>query len=115
MMMALMKISREANKHKRDNLVDAVGYMLCLKWAIDGKPDRQPLEGGYQEMDTDVSKLLPLPTPPIIHEKTDEEIATNEIANLRRFVASYTFPGGFQQTVVTHMIDRLEESLKGHL
>ncbi len=30
MMMVLLKISREAHKHKRDNLVDAAGYLLCL-------------------------------------------------------------------------------------
>ena len=27
LMMALLKIAREANTHKRDNLVDAVGYL----------------------------------------------------------------------------------------
>lgn len=31
MMMALMKISRERQKHKRDNLVDAAGYAECAE------------------------------------------------------------------------------------
>ena len=30
MMMVLMKIARQDNKHKRDNIVDAVGYLRCL-------------------------------------------------------------------------------------
>jgi hypothetical protein len=29
MMMTLFKIGREKGKHKRDNLVDAVGYLRC--------------------------------------------------------------------------------------
>lgn len=29
LMMAVMKVSREVNKHKRDNLVDLAGYAEC--------------------------------------------------------------------------------------
>jgi hypothetical protein len=29
LMMALMKISREGFKHKRDNIVDGAGYLAC--------------------------------------------------------------------------------------
>lgn len=36
MMLALLKIAREANQHKHDNLVDLAGYTWCadecLKW-----------------------------------------------------------------------------------
>lgn len=40
LMMAALKLSREMNKHKDDNLVDAHGYLDCAEWAITGeKPD----------------------------------------------------------------------------
>ena len=43
LMMAGLKISREMNKHKRDNLVDAHGYLICAEWDIEGKPPhREP-------------------------------------------------------------------------
>lgn len=35
LLMALMKISREAGKHKRDSLVDAAGYIECAAWCLD--------------------------------------------------------------------------------
>jgi hypothetical protein len=35
--MALLKIAREVNKHKRDNLVDCAGYLLCTQKVIDEK------------------------------------------------------------------------------
>lgn len=38
LMMAALKLRREANKHKRDNIVDAHGYLLCHEWIIDGTP-----------------------------------------------------------------------------
>ena len=41
-MMVCVKLSREVHAHKRDNLVDAIGYILCLDWATTGvKPDEQ--------------------------------------------------------------------------
>jgi len=38
LMMAAMKLNREAFKPKRDNRVDAIGYMLCADWATTGTP-----------------------------------------------------------------------------
>lgn len=32
LMMALLKISREAHAHKPDNLIDAHGYLMCAEW-----------------------------------------------------------------------------------
>lgn len=37
LMMVGLKLSREAFKHKDDNLIDAHGYLLCLEWAVTGK------------------------------------------------------------------------------
>ena len=37
LMMAGMKLSREMHKHKRDNLIDCAGYVLCAEWIQDGK------------------------------------------------------------------------------
>lgn len=34
-LMVLMKISREANGHKRDSLVDTCGYAECIQWLLD--------------------------------------------------------------------------------
>lgn len=34
-LMMLVKISRQRNKHKRDNLVDIIGYVLALQRVID--------------------------------------------------------------------------------
>ena len=40
LMMAALKLCREVHKPKRDNRVDAIGYMLCEDWAVTGtKPD----------------------------------------------------------------------------
>lgn len=33
--MALVKFAREVNKHKKDNLVDAAGYLQCVQTLID--------------------------------------------------------------------------------
>ena len=41
LMMAVMKVSREVNKHKRDNLVDLAGYAECAQMVA----DRQGLKG----------------------------------------------------------------------
>ncbi len=37
MMMAGLKLRRHAHKAKRDNIVDAHGYLLCLEWIESGK------------------------------------------------------------------------------
>lgn len=37
LMMALLKISREAHAHKPDNLIDAHGYLLCAEWIETGE------------------------------------------------------------------------------
>ena len=40
LMMVLLKLSREVHRSKRDNLVDALGYLLCYEWALTGqKPE----------------------------------------------------------------------------
>ena len=36
-MMVLMKIAREQHAHKPDNLVDAVGYIVCVEKIVDEK------------------------------------------------------------------------------
>lgn len=44
LMMALLKISREAHAHKPDNLIDAHGYLMCAEWIETGErpqPDAQ--------------------------------------------------------------------------
>lgn len=44
LMMVLLKVSREENKHKPDNIVDAHGYLLLAEWIESGKrPETQPL------------------------------------------------------------------------
>jgi hypothetical protein len=41
LLMVGLKLSREVHRHKRDNIVDAHGYLLCYEWAISGvKPNR---------------------------------------------------------------------------
>jgi hypothetical protein len=37
LMMVCLKLSREAHKHGRDNLVDAAGYINCLDMLIEAK------------------------------------------------------------------------------
>jgi len=37
LMMVGVKLSREVFKHKRDNLVDAHGYLECYEWSLNGK------------------------------------------------------------------------------
>ncbi len=34
-MMALMKLSREAGKHKEDSLIDTVGYIECAQMCLE--------------------------------------------------------------------------------
>lgn len=46
LMMVGLKLSREVHARKRDNVVDAHGYLLCYEWAVSGvqpgsKPDKQ--------------------------------------------------------------------------
>lgn len=38
--MVCVKLSREQHKHKRDNLVDACGYIKCLDWSITEQENR---------------------------------------------------------------------------
>jgi len=40
MCMAQVKVSRELNKHKRDNLVDLIGYTKCLDMVIADRAKR---------------------------------------------------------------------------
>ena len=42
LMMVGLKLSREVFKHKRDNLVDAVGYLLCAEWTQTGVKPHVP-------------------------------------------------------------------------
>jgi hypothetical protein len=37
LMMEALKLRREARRPKRDNLVDAYGYLLCYEWATTGE------------------------------------------------------------------------------
>lgn len=37
LMMALLKISREAYRHKPDNIIDAHGYLFCAEWIETGE------------------------------------------------------------------------------
>ena len=37
LMMAALKVCREWHKPKRDNRVDAIGYMLCEDWVVTGE------------------------------------------------------------------------------
>lgn len=39
MFMVFVKLSREANKHKRDNLVDAAGYLQCYDMVLKKKQE----------------------------------------------------------------------------
>ena len=41
MFMVAMKLSRQAHLAKRDNLVDACGYLACLQATIDHKQQRR--------------------------------------------------------------------------
>lgn len=40
MIMVLLKLAREMNAHKRDNLTDAAGYLGCLEKVIDERARR---------------------------------------------------------------------------
>ena len=39
--MAQVKVSRQLNRHKRDNLVDLCGYAKCLEMVIDDRKQRE--------------------------------------------------------------------------
>lgn len=41
LMMVAVKLSREAGKPKRDNLVDAAGYLACAEKCLDMIPPRE--------------------------------------------------------------------------
>lgn len=36
-----LKLAREVNKHKRDSLVDAIGYLKCLDLVIEERERRE--------------------------------------------------------------------------
>lgn len=43
----LQKVSRQANRHKRDNIVDAIGYAACVELVELERANREKLcEGG---------------------------------------------------------------------
>lgn len=42
LMMVGLKLSREVHKHKHDNIIDAIGYLLCVDWSLNGKPELTP-------------------------------------------------------------------------
>ena len=46
LMMALLKIAREINQHKRDNLVDGIGYLQCVQDVIEQGVIRRAAESG---------------------------------------------------------------------
>jgi hypothetical protein len=47
--MIAVKLSRECNKHKRDNLVDIAGYAECTEWAINEQYEREVLVETFGE------------------------------------------------------------------
>jgi len=42
LLMVAVKLSREAGKHKKDNLVDAAGYSECAQMCLDYVPTGTP-------------------------------------------------------------------------
>lgn len=48
--MILIKVSREANKHKRDNLVDICGYAKTLEMVVEERQRREELEAGREDI-----------------------------------------------------------------
>lgn len=44
LMMVGLKLSREAFKHKADNIIDAHGYLLCYEWCVTGIKPSNPNE-----------------------------------------------------------------------
>jgi len=49
--MIAIKISRECNKHKRDNLVDVAGYAECVEWAINDKHQQELAVETFAELE----------------------------------------------------------------
>lgn len=49
MMMALMKIAREANGHKADNIVDACGYLALYNDIVEGTEYEKPVHEAVSE------------------------------------------------------------------
>ncbi len=46
MFMVCVKLSRQAHSHKRDNLVDACGYLECINWSLQQiSPDNKADQG----------------------------------------------------------------------
>lgn len=52
LMMALLKISREAHAHKPDNLIDAHGYLLCAEWIQTGERPQPDAETHLDTIET---------------------------------------------------------------
>jgi hypothetical protein len=48
--MSQVKVSRELNKHKRDNLVDECGYVKCLDMVIEERARRVKEGWSYDEV-----------------------------------------------------------------
>ena len=59
LMMVGLKLSREVHKHKHDNIVDAIGYLLCVDWSLNGKPELTPCN----QTQTDLKNLDTTTTP----------------------------------------------------
>lgn len=57
LMMAAMKLCREVHKPKRDNRVDAIGYMLCADWTETG--ERPPAEFPKPELKLRADRTSP--------------------------------------------------------
>jgi hypothetical protein len=47
-MMALLKLAREANKHGRDNLVDMIGYVGLIQRVLDSQNAPDPQNQNHQ-------------------------------------------------------------------
>lgn len=63
LMMVGLKLQRQAMKHKRDNLVDAHGYLLVYAHIVadDGRPAGRPAGGGPRgdAVDDDAGRATP--------------------------------------------------------
>lgn len=48
LLMVGLKLSREMHGHKRDNIVDAHGYLICYDWARSGIKPHLPTSNSFQ-------------------------------------------------------------------
>lgn len=46
LMMAALKLRRQAHRPKDDNLIDAHGYLMCIEWMQTGQRPVVPEQGG---------------------------------------------------------------------